>query len=138
MNTLGPPGFFSAPDGLSRKSNIFNYLFACVQSLPPLRSGAQPRFTTEKEIAIKELEECVYVDLWDATMQTQTRLHPEGEMTPTATLTLKQALNAQPDIHLVRRRVEGLRERRPAELTGSDHRSTAPPRLPVHARDDES
>lgn len=137
MNTLGPPGFFSVPDGLSKKSNIFNYLFDYVPTLPALDSGAGPRFTTEKEIAIRELEESVYVDLWDATMHTQTHLHPEGVMTPTPTVTLKQALTAQPDIHLVRRRVKELRERRPAELTGADHRPSAPPRLTVHARDDE-
>lgn len=75
MNTLGKRGWFTAPDALSRSENLFNYLFGQIDLPPRLDPEAEPRFTSDKPIAVKELEEFVYVTLWDAAAAA----HPLGD-----------------------------------------------------------
>lgn len=65
MNTLGKRGWFSAPDGLSNTNSLFNYLFGRLTDPPQAEPEAEPRVTSDKTIAVRELQEFLYVTEWD-------------------------------------------------------------------------
>ncbi len=65
MNTLGRPGWFTAPiDRWGPAGDIFNYLLSGARRRK-LEIEAEPRFTSDKSIAMHELKEFMYVDTWD-------------------------------------------------------------------------
>jgi hypothetical protein len=67
MNTIGRPGWFTAPDKISNKeSNAFSFLYAGVPLKPP--APEKPRELADARRAAKpEYLEWSWVDLWDET-----------------------------------------------------------------------
>lgn len=64
MNTLASKGWFTAPDSL-RPRDVFNYLVNGGE-IPTVQAEAEPHFSSDKEIALRELSEFVFVNIWDA------------------------------------------------------------------------
>ncbi|MCU1230990.1 MAG: ATPase family associated with various cellular [Acidobacteria bacterium] len=69
MNTLAKPGWFSVPreilpEQLRKREDVFNYLFSA-SKMKELDVEAEPRVSSDKAIALRELKEHLYVDLWD-------------------------------------------------------------------------
>ncbi len=77
MNTLANRGWFTAPDTLRPRDDVFNYL---VEGKPPreVKPEAEPRFSSDKPIALRELHEFVFVDMWDQVAAANTSITSEG------------------------------------------------------------
>ena len=64
MHTLAAPGWFTAPTELRPREDVFNDLLLN-RPIKKLNPESEPRFSSDKQIALHELEEFVCVDVWD-------------------------------------------------------------------------
>jgi hypothetical protein len=131
MNTLGAPGWFTAPKELRPRNDVFNYILG-QRPLPKLEPEAEPKFSSEKLIAVHELKEFVFVDLWDriaalsvsnasdgspmqyaphapSSFAAVTASGLEGRTEPDTIRTLSEALQLAPDEDAIVSMVEHLR-----------------------------
>jgi hypothetical protein len=66
MNTLAGKGWFTAPkEGLRSREDVFNFIVTGCETRRLEPECGEPRFTSEKAVAIQELKEFACVDIWD-------------------------------------------------------------------------
>jgi len=64
MNTLATKGWFIAPNEVRQREDVFDYLVNG-RSMRRLEPEMEPRFSSDKNVAVRELQEFVWVARWD-------------------------------------------------------------------------